>query len=43
MWVVLKRVLIGHMCCLLCLYVLPCTSMKYDLGVLAGPVMGPSK
>ena len=36
-------VLMGHVCFLLHLYVLPCASMKFDLGVLAGLVIVPSK
>ena len=36
-------VLMGHMCCLLHWYVLSCASIMYDLDVLAGPEMVPSK
>ena len=35
--------LIGNMWSLLCLYLQPWASMKYDLGVWAGPMMVPSK
>ena len=36
-------VLMGHIFCLLCQYVLPCALMRCDLGVFAGSLMVPSK
>ena len=36
-------VLMGLMCCLLCLYLWPWTSMIYDLGMLAQATMVPSR